>query len=706
MLDLGLWKRSRVRLVRQTEIAECGLASIAMISNFHGYDVDLASLRQRFPPSLRGTALRSLMATADALGFAVRAVKVPLDDLPHLDLPAMLHWNLSHYVVLERFNGKRALIHDPDRGTRWVGKEEMSDHFTGVALEFRLTEGFEPTRAKQRLRLSQLWSSMTGLKRGLLQLVLLSLVLQAYVIASPYYMQVAIDTALPALDLDLLAVLAAGFGLFAVFYATASLLRSFVLLASGTQLAFALSVNIARRLFRLPVDWFDKRHVGDVLSRFQSVQPVQQALTAGPVSALVDGSLALFTLVVMFLYSGALALIALASLFLYAATRLVTWPAQHRAQEAAIVTAGKAQSVMIETLRGITTLRLSNREMLRLGVWQSFFADATNAGAELLRVGNWQQFAQLLVFAVEAILSTWLAARLVIHGGFSLGMMFAFMAYKLQFLTKAAALVDQSVTFGMLGLHLRRLSDIAAVPEDVSFGPSATAETRLVGQIELREIVYRYSPVDPIVLDRASLTIEPGEHIAITGPSGCGKSTLAKVILGLVEPSAGDILVDGIPLSRFGYKSFHNQVGAVLQEDSLFAGSLAENIALFDDAPDLDRVIESARAAAIHDDIAAMPMAYETLVGDMGSTLSGGQKQRVLLARALYRRPRLLLMDEATSHLDPSHEADVNAAISALGITRIVIAHRTETISAASRVFRLENGRIEAITAAPGGQSG
>ena len=278
--------------------------------------------------------------------------------------------------------------------------------------------------------------------------------------------------------------------------------------------------------------------------------------------------------------------------------------------------------------------------------------------------------------------------------GFSVGMVFAYMAYKNQFITKSAALIDQAIQFKMLSLHLERLSDIALSDEDRSFSSDTDAMTDLIGNIELRDIHYRYSVSDPYVLRGVNLTIDAGEHVAITGPSGGGKSTLLKIMLGLVEPEGGELLIDGVPLHRFGYKSFHRQIAAVLQEDSLFAGSIADNIALFDERIDMQLVRAAAIAASIDEDILRMPMQYETLIGDMGSTLSGGQKQRVLLARALYRRPKILLMDEGTAHLDAQHEAAVNAAISAMGITRIVIAHREETISAADRVVEMRNGTL------------
>lgn len=697
-LDLGLLRHRRVRLIRQTEFAECGLASLAMIANSHGMDVDLGTLRRRFQPSLRGAALKSLIAIADRLGLTSRAVKLPLDQLGSLHLPAILHWNMNHYVVLEEVRSGKALIHNPEDGSRWMPLDEVSNHFTGVALELRPADDFEPTSRRERLRLSQLWQRITGLKRALVQTLVLSLVMQAFVLASPYYMQVAIDSALPALDRDLVTVLALGFGLFTLINAGAALLRSFVLLSAGTALGYGVSVNVARRLFRLPVSWFQKRHVGDVLSRFQSITPIRQFMTEGAVATALDGTLAVFTLAVMFFYSPTLTLVALVAFGLYSLVRVVSFADQREAQEEAIMTSGREQSTMIESLRGIVTLRLFNREAQRHALWQTRLTDAMNASVGLARINAWQQTANTLIFGMETITSVWLAIRFVIDGGFSVGMVFAYIAYKTQFLQKGASLIDQVIAFRMLGLHLERLADIALTEQDASFTREQTSHQELVGHIELRNVKFRYSPTDPLVLNGVDLIIRPGEHVAITGASGGGKSTLAKILLGLVEPDEGEVLVDGVPLARFGHKNFHDQIGAVLQDDSLFAGTLADNIALFDDSPNVKRIRDAATAAALHDEIAVMPMGYETLVGDMGSSLSGGQKQRLLLARALYREPKVLLMDEGTSALDPAREKMVNTAIDKLGITRIVIAHRLETILCASSIYGIQAGCLAEIT--------
>ncbi len=697
MLDLGLLTYSRIRLVRQTQMAECGLAALTMIANYHGLDVDLGTVRRRFTPSLRGTSLRSLIALADRLGLTSRAVKLPLQELPNLHLPCILHWNMDHYVVLERVRRGKALIHNPDGSSAWMPLAEVSEHFTGIALELRVSETFEVGTKREQMPLSQLWRRLSGLKRALAQVFVLSLVLQTFVLVFPYYMQLAIDSALPALDGDLLFVLALGFGLFVVINEAAVLLRSFVLLFAGSSLGFSLASNVGRRLFRLPVEWFERRHTGDILSRFHSITPIQEMLTQGAVAALVDGMMAVLTLVLMFWYSPKLAILASIAIACHGAVRLISFSLERTAQEAAIIAGGREQSTFLETIRGITTLRLFGRETLRHALWQTRLTSAVNANVRTTRISIWQTTVSHIIFGLENVISIWLAVGLVINGtGFSIGMVLAYMAYKGQFIEKSSALMNQAVAFKMLGLHLERLSDIALSAEDKSFGPSAAFDTPLVGKIELRDVFYRYSPSDPNIIEGVDLVVQPGEHVAITGPSGGGKTTLVKLLLGLIEPDTGEVRIDGLPLARFGHKSYHAQVAAILQEDSLFAGTLADNIALFDENIDMALVKKSAEAAAIDKDISQMPMQYSTLVGDMGSTLSGGQKQRVLLARALYRQPKILIMDEGTAHLDAAHEQTVNRAIASMGITRIIIAHRRETIDIADRVLIMANGKLSA----------
>lgn len=688
-------RRGRVRLVRQTELAECGLASIAMVVNSYGSDIDLASMRHRFAVSMRGTGLRTLIEIGDHLGFASRPVSLGLEDLHRLTLPAILHWNLNHFVVLERVSGRKALIHDPDGGTAWMPLNEVSRRFTGVALELWPTSTFTPEVERRRIKLSSLWERVFGIKRALAQTVLLSVLMQVFVLISPYYIQIAIDAIIPASDMDLLIVLAGCFGLIALLNALTALLRAHVMLNASTALGFGIAVNVTRRLFRLPVSWFERRSQGDILSRLQSIAPVQQFLTEGAVSAMVDGALALAILAIMMFYSVKLTGIVLTATAVYFSVRAWLFSRQRKAQEASVVATAKEQTVLLESLHGIRTIRLFGHEPVRHALWQSRRAAATNAEVRLARVGVWSGVANVLVYGIENILTVLVAVSFIIQGaGFSIGMLFAFVAYRGQLVQRMEKLTDQVFRFKLLSFHLERLSDIVGSSEDAGFASGIPARSGNLEQIEIRDVSFRYSSSEAYILRNASLSIRRGDHLAITGSSGSGKSTMVKILLGLVEPEDGGLFVNGTKLSHYGSRNYQGRLGAVMQDDVLFSGSIAANIALFDDMIDLKKVEMSARTAAVHEEIACMPMGYETLVGDMGSTLSGGQRQRIILARALYRDPDVLIMDEGTAHLDAANEARVNHAIKQLGITLVVIAHSEETVAAADRVMVLDRGQL------------
>jgi ATP-binding cassette subfamily B protein RaxB len=383
------------------------------------------------------------------------------------------------------------------------------------------------------------------------------------------------------------------------------------------------------------------------------------------------------------------------ALLIYGAVRLMTLPAERRAETERIAAAAREQSTMIETLRGITTLRLAGRETIRFAVWQNRLSEALGAAYAHDRIHAHQNSVAVLVGTLEIVVLVWLGVNLAIAGGFTVGMLFAFLAYRLQFATATRSLVEKAVELRMLSLHLERLADIALTAEDAGFAEPAGRPDGFAGAVELRDVRFSYATHEPAVLDGVSLKVEPGEHVAITGPSGCGKTTLVKLLLGLLEPSSGEVVVEGMPLARYGRRAFRAHVAAVLQDDVLFAGTIADNVAGFEPV-DSDRLERALEAACIAADVAAMPMRHLTLVGDMGSTLSGGQRQRILLARALYRRPKLLVLDEGTSQLDVGHERQVSDSIARMGITRIVVAHRPETIAAADRVVRIEAGRVVA----------
>lgn len=682
----------RLPVFLQTEAAECGLASLAMIASYHGHRVDLAGLRRRFTLSVKGATLAYLMQAAGRLQLAPRPLRLELDELPQLATPCILHWDLNHFVVLKSATAREAVVHDPAGGLRRLPLAEVSRHFTGIALELTPAPGFRPLDERRRVRLTDLAGRVTGLGPSLVQVLALALVLQAIAVASPFYMQWVVDGAVVSEDRDLLTVLGLGFLLLAAIQVGVAALRSWVVLHLGTTLNLQWIANVFSHLLRLPVSWFEKRHLGDVVSRFGAVGTIQRTLTSSFVEALIDGAMAVATLAMMAIYSVKLAAIAVAAVAAYALLRALYYAPLRRATEEHIVHAARQQSHFLETVRGVQSIKLFGRQEERRARWLNLVVDATNRDVAVQKLTLGFRSANGLVFGAERVAVVWVGALAVLDTAFSVGMLFAFMAYKEQFSARVAGLIDKAIELKMLQLQAERLADIVlTTPEEE---PATAAPPDAEASIEVRSLAFRYSDTEPFVLRDCSFRIEPGESVAIVGASGGGKTTLVKVMLGLLSPTDGQVLVGGVDLQKLGVDAYRRLVGTVMQEDPLFAGSIADNVSFFDPDPSQEAIERCTRLAAVHDDIAAMPMGYHTLIGDMGAALSGGQRQRILLARALYKQPRILFLDEATSALDVQRERLVNEAIRGLSLTRILIAHRPETIASADRVIVLQGGRV------------
>jgi ATP-binding cassette, subfamily B, bacterial CvaB/MchF/RaxB len=691
---LRFWSSQRLPVLLQTEVAECGLACLAMIAGYWGHRIDLPSMRRRFSVSLKGANLKGLIAMAQSLVLQTRPLKLDLQNLPELKLPCVLHWDMNHFVVLKRVSRNGIVIHDPAIGERRMAMDEVSRHFTGVALELLPGTTFCKAEERQSFTLLSLMGRVVGLKRGLGQLVLLGAALQVASLLAPFYMQWVVDEALIASDKDLIKVLGVGFLLLVCVQTAIGSVRSWVTTVLATNLNFQWLGNAFSHLMKLPLPYFEKRHLGDIVSRFGSIQTIQSSLTTQFVEGILDGLLVIGTLIVMSLYSVQLTVVACVAVVLYALLRWSMFRPLREATAEQIVHAARQQTHFLESARGVQSVRLFNRaEERRIG-WMNALADQFNAALRISKLSISYQTANTLLFGLERVIVIWLAALAVLDARFSIGMLFAFISYKDQFSQRVAALIDKLFDLRMLRLHGERVADIvlSEVEEDIS---SAELELpRIDAAIEVRNVTFRYADGEPYVIKNLNLSIPAGQCIAITGASGCGKTTLIKLLLGLLEPTDGEILVGGIKLRILGLANYRQMVGAVMQDDQLFAGSIADNISFFDATTDQTLVESSAGLAAIHAEITAMPMAYNTLVGDIGSGLSGGQKQRILLARALYKSPRLLLLDEATSHLDIWNEQLVNAAIKRIELTRILVAHRPETIAMAQRVVVLHGGQI------------
>ena len=690
----------KITSILQSEAAECGLACLAMIANTYGYKTDLNTLRNRYPQTLKGIDLFQLSLIADELKLSNRSLQLDMEHLPQLKLPCILHWDMNHFVVLSEVTKKSVTIHDPGVGKRTMELEEFSKHFTGIAMELTPAADFVKEDNRVEVKLSQFWNSAQGLKPILLQLGVLSLFLQVFTLAAPYYMQLVVDDVLTSFDINLLITLALGFGLLSIFKVTTTALRSFVTLHMGISLNQQFAFKLFRHLMRLPQDFFTKRHIGDVVSRFGSLDHIQKMITDNLVEALIDGIMAIATLVMILMYSVKLSFIVIGAMFIYFMIRMLFYPSLRALSEEQIVASAKTDSNFMENIRGMQTIKLAGIEAKRQTLWQNLYIEKQNYHFKISKLSINYQIVNDLLFGIENIMVIYFGALLIIEPSsdqtFSVGMLTAFIAYKNQLEACFSSLISKFIEFRMLGLHLSRLTDIAFT------GPEKNLESKkmieISGQISLKNIKYQYSPNEPMLFDGLSYDFKKGESVAITGASGCGKSTLIKLMLGLYELSDGAIYVDGQELSSIGKRTYRSQIASVMQDDELLSGTLADNISQFDPKINIERVVKCAQIASIADDIIAMPMGFSSLVGDMGTNLSGGQKQRIILARALYRHPKIIFLDEATSHLDILSEQKVNHAISELNITRIIVAHRPDTIAMADRVLEFQQGQLVDIT--------
>lgn len=694
-LDLRMRTTRRLPVCLQSEVSECGLACLAMVASFWGLATDLGAMRRRFSVSLKGVSLKSILTLASAMHLGPRALKVPLDRLAAMPTPSILHWNFNHFVVLKRADHRGLVIHDPAVGIRELSWAEASACYTGVAVELRPTGEFRQGDEREDHGLLDLMGRIGGLARSLGQVIALGLALQLCVLAAPFLIQIVIDDALSSGDAHLVLVLGLGFGAIAVLQTVIEAARSWVITTLSSDLNFQWYGNVLRHLLSLPLEYFAKRHQGDVVSRFSAIQTIQRTLTLQFAEGAIDGVLVLATLVVMLAYSVKLTLISSCAVLAYLAGRALLYRRLRQATVEQIIHTAAQQTHLLESINGIQTVRLFHRAEERRMTWLHRLAEQFNAELDLARVTIRQRAANTLLANLDRIGVICVGATMVIDQMVSAGMLLAFLSYREQFAVRCASLVDKVFEFKMIKVHGQRLGDIVFTPpEDLGHEDEVDLDS-IEPVLEVRHLTFRYSVAEPDVIRNLSFTIAAGESVAITGASGCGKTTLVKLMLGLLTPTSGEIRVGGFRLEQLGLGNYRKVVSTVMQDDQLFSGSIRDNITFFDPHVDDEHLQACAAMANVHEDIVQMPMRYNTLVGAQGAGLSGGQIQRLLLARALYRRPRILFLDEATSNLDLTNEQHVNAEIDRLALTRVIVAHRPDTINTAHRVIVLANGSLE-----------
>ncbi|ELP8021832.1 peptidase domain-containing ABC transporter, partial [Escherichia coli] len=686
-LDLR-WQR-RVPVIHQTETAECGLACLAMICGHFGKNIDLIYLRRKFNLSARGATLAGINGIAEQLGMATRALSLELDELRVLKTPCILHWDFSHFVVLVSVKRNRYVLHDPARGIRYISREEMSRYFTGVALEVWPGSEFQSETLQTRISLRSLINSIYGIKRTLAKIFCLSVVIEAINLLMPVGTQLVMDHAIPAGDRGLLTLISAALMFFILLKAATSTLRAWSSLVMSTLINVQWQSGLFDHLLRLPLAFFERRKLGDIQSRFDSLDTLRATFTTSVIGFIMDSIMVVGVCVMMLLYGGYLTWIVLCFTTIYIFIRLVTYGNYRQISEECLVREARAASYFMETLYGIATVKIQGMVGIRGAHWLNMKIDAINSGIKLTRMDLLFGGINTFVTACDQIVILWLGAGLVIDNQMTIGMFVAFSSFRGQFSERVASLTSFLLQLRIMSLHNERIADIALHEKE-----EKKPEIEIVADmgpisLETNGLSYRYDSQSAPIFSALSLSVAPGESVAITGASGAGKTTLMKVLCGLFEPDSGRVLINGIDIRQIGINNYHRMIACVMQDDRLFSGSIRENICGFAEEMDEEWMVECARASHIHDVIMNMPMGYETLIGELGEGLSGGQKQRIFIARALYRKPGILFMDEATSALDSESEHFVNVAIKNMNITRVIIAHRETTLRTVDRVISI-----------------
>lgn len=688
-------KRPRVRPILQMNSAECGLASLAMVMDFYGRTVSVAECCDRQKVS-GGVTARTLAEIARRFGMKVEAYTLEPAELARTRLPAIIHWNFNHFMVLERWTADKVDVVDPACGRRALSAAEFDDGFTGVVLVLSPTPEFAPRKGRQ----TPLWPPyLRGILRrpgvaGIMGNVLaVSLLTQFFGLLLPILTKVVVDNVLPGRSPDLLLTVGVGALALAIALAAISYLRSASLVYLQGHLDPQVMLGFFEHLLSLPFTFFQQRMSGDLLMRLASNAYVRETLTNQTLSALLDGTFVIGYFVLLLVAAPPLAALTLGIGILQAAVVLGTTRRFRELMQRELLTQAESQAYAVEVLGGMATVKASGTEDRVLKHWTALFYKYLNVSQERGRFSAVVDSVSLALRTLTPLALLWVGAYQVLNGKTTLGTMLALNALAASMVMPMVSLASTFRQLQVVGAHLARIADVMEAEPEQDRHTARRAPTA-VGRIELQHVCFRYSLDSPWVVRDVSAVIEPGSKTAIVGPTGSGKSTLAMLLLGIYQCLEGQILIDGVPLRDLDYRALRRHFGVVTQDPFLFRGSVRENIALHDPYMPFDRVVRAARLAAIHDEVLAMPMGYETPVGEGGGALSGGQRQRVALARALAREPSALLLDEATSHLDGVTESAVHEHLAGFACTRIVIAHRLSTVRDADVILVLDGGRV------------
>lgn len=687
----------RVPVMHQMSAIDCGPACLAMIIGYYGRRMTVAEVSRIAGAGRDGTSGVRIVEAAQSMGLRAKAFSIKrLDDLKGLPLPAILHWEFKHFVVLERWTGTGGTIVDPAGGRRRVCREEFDRFFTGVAFEIEPGSDFAGRRqapANRWLLFARALRGKRGVPALLGEVLLTSAVLQVVGLSIPLLTKVIVDRVVPLYRTDLMTPIALGLVLVVVVQALLRYLRGAALLSVQAKLDAKLMCDFCEHLLSLRYKFFQDRSAGDLLLRLNSNSTLRDILTGQTLSMILDGAFVFAYLGLLLTWAPTFGLFVLALAGLQALAMAASYRPVHTLTQQQLIAQAAAHSYLVEALVGVATVKASGAEQRVFASWSDLFMKQLNMSLQRGAVTLVVDAALAGLRSGASLFLLWFSARYVLNGTWTLGTALGLNALAAAALGPLSSLVSSSQQLQVVRAHLDRIADVLEAPPEQASSLVLDRPT-LQGRIEVRNLTFRYQAGGPAILDGVSFVVPKGAKLAIVGRTGSGKSTLLKLLLGLYEPESGEIAYDGVPLRNVSLRHLRSQIGVVLQDTSLFTGSIYDNIAFTDPDAPMARIAAAARDAGLAEDIQRLPMQFSTRVTEAGGNLSGGQRQRLALARALVREPAILLLDEASSHLDQQTERVIERNLNDLTMTRIIVAHRLTTIVSADMILVLDAGRV------------
>lgn len=684
--------RYSLPMVYQSESTECGLACLAMVLAAYDYHIDMNSMRRTCGHYPHGCTLNDLLVVASRFNLSARPLRLDMKDFSDLRLPAILHWDFQHFVVLKSVRNGRLIIHDPAVGVRKYTLSEASVHFTGIALELEPGKAFKAVNKKQISTLRDLFKVYPGFWGSVLQLLLMTLLVQLFTIFSAFFMQLVVDESLSKNDLNILKVIALAFLIAGVIRVSVSYLRSLVKIYLSNRVGVQLVSNVMSHLLSLPVSYFENRHTGELVSRFGSINRVRNTLCEDLITVALDGCFSLFTFLAIAVLSPMLAVAVFLFLAGYFFLRLFTIHESRSLENRVIDAEAKTETILLENLRAIEVLKFYCREIPRMMIWRNQLARQLRSQWLLDRFTAKVSALMALVLMLENITVVYLAATQVLSNELTIGMLVAFMSLKNHLADSVQSFSNKFVEIRLMKLHLERVSDITLSEPETKNNLLPNLQYRFPGAIKLERVSFSYGNGLPAVFSDLSIAVESGDMVLISGRSGTGKSTLLKVMCGLLSNTDGEVYIDDQVIDIERARLVRSNCAGVLQSDQLFSGSIIDNITMYGSDVDYAWLEEVLTLVLANEFVTRLPMGYHSLIGDMGATMSAGQQQRLLIARAIYVKPSILFLDEATANIDAPTARKIMLNIQSLKVTTVVVTHQTELLPPRIKEIVLDTG--------------